>query len=60
MSKQYVLLVDVKKGETLDIGGVIVVRVEEKSGQRARLRFTFKEPTEVKKIQTPAAQPAPA
>lgn len=50
MRKQYVLLIDVRKGETLDIGGRLALRVEEKSGSRARLRLVFKEPTAVSKV----------
>ena len=50
------LTVEVRVGEALSIdGGRIVLRVEEKSGQRARLQFEFKQPTEVRKIVPGAA-----
>jgi hypothetical protein len=58
--KQHVLLVEVKKGETLKIGEHIAIRLEEKSGQRARLRFVFKEPTEVRRETQTPGQTAPA
>lgn len=51
------LSVDVKVGETLSIeGGRILLHVDAKSGQRARLRFEFLERTEVKRLE-PARQP---
>ena len=44
------LSVDVKRGETLEIdGGRILLTVEEKSGQRARLKLEFVTHTEVRK-----------
>lgn len=51
MSQTYTHLVEVKKGETLSLdGGRIVVKIEEKSGQRVRFRFEFKQQTEVRKL----------
>jgi hypothetical protein len=45
---------DVRVGEQLSIGdGSIKLRVEEKSGQRARIRLDFTKPTTVQKV-TPA------
>jgi pyruvate kinase len=45
------LTVEVRVGESLSIdGGRIILRLEEKSGQRARLKLEFKAPTEVKKV----------
>lgn len=51
MDQRHKLSVEVKKGETLSVdGGRILVIVEEKSGQRARLRFEFKQHTVVLKL----------
>lgn len=51
MTAKCKLSVDLKKGETLSIeGGRILLTVEEKSGQRARLRFEFQEHTVVLKL----------
>lgn len=44
---------DVRPGESLAIGGNIKLRVEEKSGQRARIRLEFTTPTSVQRV-TPA------
>lgn len=47
---------EVRVGERISIDdGRIVLRVEEKSGQRARLRLEFREPTSVKRIEPAAA-----
>lgn len=51
MSEKQTLTVEVRVGEALSIDrGRIVLKVEEKSGQRARLKFEFQAPTEVRKI----------
>ena len=51
MKDTYALTVEVRTGESLSIdGGNIILKVEEKSGQRARIRFQFKQQTEVRKI----------
>jgi hypothetical protein len=43
---------DVRPGELLDIGnGTIKLRIEEKSGQRARLRLEFTKPTPVTRVE---------
>lgn len=56
MKETYALTVEVRVGEALSIdGGNIILKVEEKSGQRARLRFQFKQETEVRKIVPGAA-----
>ncbi len=44
---------DVRPGEAIAIGDGIKLRVEEKSGQRARIRLDFTKPTSVNRI-TPA------
>jgi pyruvate kinase len=50
MDQKRSLSVDVKRGETLEIdGGRILLTVEEKSGQRARLKLEFATHTEVRK-----------
>lgn len=59
MKESYALTVEVRTGESLSIdGGNIILRVEEKSGQRARLKFEFKQKTEVRKIVPGAAMMA--
>jgi len=51
MAAKRSLSVDVKRGETLEIdGGRILLTVEEKSGQRARLKLEFETHTEVRKL----------
>jgi hypothetical protein len=56
MKEKYALTVEVRTGESLSIdGGSIVLKIEEKSGQRARLRFEFRQPMEVRKIVPGAA-----
>jgi hypothetical protein len=50
MDQKRSLSVDVKRGETLEIdGGRILLTLEEKSGQRARLKLEFASHTEVRK-----------
>lgn len=47
---------DVLPGERVSIGGGdIVLRIEEKSGQRARVRLEFKRPTSVARLESGAA-----
>lgn len=41
---------DVRPGESIAIGDGIKLRVEEKSGQRARIRLDFTRPTSVNRI----------
>ena len=41
---------EVRTGESIAIGDGIKLRVEEKSGQRARIRLDFTTPTSVKRI----------
>jgi pyruvate kinase len=56
MKDSFALTVEVRTGESLSIdGGNIVLKIEEKSGQRARIRFEFKQQTEVRKIVPGAA-----
>jgi hypothetical protein len=47
---------EVRPGEQLAIGDGIVLRVEEKSGQRARLRLEFKKPTTIERIDPSAME----
>lgn len=43
---------DVRVGEQVSIdGGTIVLRVEQKSGQQARIRLEFKKPTTVTRVE---------
>lgn len=43
---------DIRPGELLDIGGGSVkLRIEEKSGQRARIRLEFTKPTTVTRVE---------
>lgn len=44
---------EVRPGESIAIGDSIKLRVEEKSGQRARIRLDFTRPTSVNRV-TPA------
>ena len=44
---------EIRPGESIAIGDGIKLRIEEKSGQRARLRLDFTKPTTVTKM-TPA------
>lgn len=46
---------ELRPGEQVVIGGGIRLRIEEKSGQRARLRIDLTEPTTVEKVQPGAA-----
>jgi len=48
------LHVDLKVGESLSIGELLTISVEEKSGRRARLRFVFAEPIEVRRTKRSA------
>ncbi len=42
---------DIRVGEQVSIdGGAIKLRIEEKSGQRARIRLEFSKPTVVQKV----------
>jgi hypothetical protein len=41
---------EVRAGESIAIGDGIKLRVEEKSGQRARIRLDFTKPTTVTKV----------
>lgn len=42
---------DIRVGEQVSIdGGAIKLRIEEKSGQRARIRLEFSQPTVVQKV----------
>ena len=41
---------EVRTGESIAIGDGIKLRVEEKSGQRARIRLDFTKPTSVHRI----------
>lgn len=41
---------DVRPGEQIAIGNGIKLRVEEKSGQRARIRLDFTTPTTVQRV----------
>jgi hypothetical protein len=59
MKEGQTLTVEVRTGESLSIdAGAIVLKLEEKSGQRARLRFEFRKPTEVRKVVPGAAMMA--
>lgn len=51
---------DVRVGESVSIGGNITVTVQEKSGQRARLRFLADQDVTIEKVKTskPGAQQA--
>jgi len=51
---------DVRVGESVAIGGNITVTVQEKSGQRARLRFMADEHVTIEKVKAtkPGAQHA--
>lgn len=51
---------DVRVGESVSIGGNITVTVQEKSGQRARLRFLADQEITIEKVKTskPGAQQA--
>lgn len=61
MDLKRTLTVELRPGESLSIdGGTIVLRIEEKSGQRARMRFEFTKPTEVRKVVPGIAQLARA
>lgn len=46
---------DVLPGEKIAIGEGIVLRIEEKSGQRARVRLEFTKPTSVTRVEPAAA-----
>lgn len=47
---------EIRPGEKVAIdGGNIVLRIEEKSGQRARIRLEFAKPTTVEKVEPAAA-----
>jgi hypothetical protein len=46
---------EVRPGEQVSIGPDIKLRVEEKSGQRARIRLEFTKPMSVEKIDPAAA-----
>lgn len=41
---------EVRPGESIAIGDGIRLRIEEKSGQRARIRLDFAKPTTVQKV----------
>lgn len=41
---------EIRPGESIAVGDGIKLRIEEKSGQRARLRFDFTRPTTVTKV----------
>lgn len=42
---------DVRVGEQLSIGGGIRLRVEQKSGQLARIKLEFTQPTTVERVE---------
>ena len=46
---------DVRVGESVSIGGNITVTVQEKSGQRARLRFMADQKISIEKVKTTKA-----
>lgn len=47
---------EIRPGESIAIGDGIKLRIEEKSGQRARIRLDFMKPTTVNKVLPAMAQ----
>ena len=57
MAEQHTWYGELRPGEQVAIdGGVIRLRVEEKSGQRARIRLDFTRATKVEKVQPAMAR----
>ncbi len=48
--KEHTWFGEIRPGESIAIGDDIKLRIEEKSGQRARIRLDFARPTTVHKV----------
>ena len=61
MKSQHTWFGEMRPGEQIAIdGGSIRLRVEEKSGQRARIRLEFTKPTKVERVEPTMARFAKA